>query len=289
MVKHLKLKDVVIVIPIHKASLSEFELLALHRVHEVLGRYDVVFFAPPSLDVSYYKGLYPNIAVTVFDPQYFGSAKRHCKLLLSATFYKRFRQYQYMLMYHLDAFVFEDRLDEWVKAGYDYVGSPWFTSFATSHHEGHLYAVGNGGFSLRNIQSFLKVIYAYKIIQSPSEIMGSVKKINIANRFEKAVVVLRMMFGYKNNSRYMIENYSRNEDEFWGVYAPRYFPWFKVPDVNTALKFSFECDPAYCFAQNNNELPFGCHAWDKNDLDFWRPYILEGNQQGLTTKTRSRS
>lgn len=180
-----------------------------------------------------------------------------------------------MLMYHLDAFVFSDQLDAWAGQGYDYIGSPWFPNFADTHEAGDLFAVGNGGFSLRNIQSFLKVTSAYKIIKPPAEVLGNVRKVNIRNRVKKTIHIIAMLFGYKNNTRYFIKNYRRNEDEFWGVYAQEFFPWFKVPDVGTALQFSFECDPAHCYQQNNRKLPFGCHAWDKTDLEFWRPFILE--------------
>ena len=30
-----------------------------------------------------------------------------------------------MLIHQLDAFVFEDKLMDWVKRGFDYIGAPW--------------------------------------------------------------------------------------------------------------------------------------------------------------------
>ena len=35
-----------------------------------------------------------------------------------------FLEYQYMLIYQLDAFVFEDKLDYFCELGYDYIGIP---------------------------------------------------------------------------------------------------------------------------------------------------------------------
>ena len=46
-----------------------------------------------------------------------------------------------------------------------------------------------------------------------------------------------------------------------------------IPSEDTALKFSFDLDPKGCYEKNNYQLPFGCHAWLKYDLDFWRPFI----------------
>ena len=47
--------------------------------------------------------------------------------------------------------------------------------------------------------------------------------------------------------------------------APKNFPWFKVASFDEARKFSFECNPRKLFELNQNQLPFGCHAWQKHD------------------------
>ena len=51
------------------------------------------------------------------------------------------------------------------------------------------------------------------------------------------------------------------EDFFWGEIAPHFIDDYCVPAPKVALKFSFECNPAYLYKYNNRELPFGCHAW----------------------------
>jgi len=48
-----------------------------------------------------------------------------------------------------------------------------------------------------------------------------------------------------------------------------------VPEVEEALKFSFGIVPRYCYELNNNELPFGCHAWENYDKAFWEPFLLK--------------
>ena len=55
------------------------------------------------------------------DDKYFNSAFVKA---YKDTLYSRFEKYEYMLIYQLDAFVFSDRLMEFVEAGYDYIGAP---------------------------------------------------------------------------------------------------------------------------------------------------------------------
>lgn len=81
------------------------------------------------LDLSEYKSCFldsqVDFCVRYFNEQYFDSRKSYNELMLSVDFYRSFREYQYMLIYQLDAFVFEDQLEYWCNKGYDYIGAPW--------------------------------------------------------------------------------------------------------------------------------------------------------------------
>ena len=57
---------------------------------------------------------------------------------------------------------------------------------------------------------------------------------------------------------------------FWGLGANYTDKLFKVPPNYQALKFSFEAMPSYLYKLNNNVLPFGCHAFEKYESDFWK-------------------
>ncbi|MDY4733016.1 MAG: DUF5672 family protein, partial [Sodaliphilus sp.] len=51
---------------------------------------------------------------------------------------------------------------------------------------------------------------------------------------------------------------------------------FKYPDYLEAMKFSFDKHPAYCYKKNGNQLPFGCHGWNKKRMiKFWKKIIPE--------------
>lgn len=73
--------------------------------------------------------------------------------------YKAFAKYEYMLIAQLDAVCFRDDLDEWCGKDYDYVGAPWCHLCKhvcrTDQYRSEEKLVGNGGLSLRKIQTFL--------------------------------------------------------------------------------------------------------------------------------------
>jgi hypothetical protein len=71
---------------------------------------------------------------------------------------------------------------------------------------------------------------------------------------------------------FLKKHFLTNEDVFWGVYAKRLDPLFKVADEMSALHFSFETDPRDSLARTG-KLPFGCHGWAKYDREFWEAVL----------------
>jgi hypothetical protein len=59
-------------------------------------------------------------------------------------------------MYHLDSLVFNSNLHYWCNLNYDFIGAPWIKGpdLPWLREEG----VGNGGFSLRKVKSFLNLL-----------------------------------------------------------------------------------------------------------------------------------
>lgn len=246
--KHLLIRpehEVAVVIPVYKTDLSEYETISLDRSLKIFCGQKIIILSPRGLPLERIKLLNAiNYEVQCFQESSFTSIESYSRLLLSSDFYIRFIKYKFILIYQLDAFVFSDQLIDWCRQSYDYIGAPWFgVDWFSEHHKpglgnfwGHLgiqkCMVGNGGFSLRRIRSFLFALLVLK---------------------ERA------------------ENWTHNEDLFWSFEVPNNLPFFTRPSVEEALKFSFELNPKECFAANNRLLPFGCHAWEKYDIDFWRP------------------
>ena len=64
-------------------------------------------------------------------------------------------------------------------------------------------------------------------------------------------------------------NVKVNEDLFWGLFVESQCSFFKVPTPVVALDFAFEAHPDHLFELNQQRLPFGCHAWQRYQPDFW--------------------
>ena len=54
-----------------------------------------------------------------------------------------------------------------------------------------------------------------------------------------------------------------NEDVFWSIEPNRMKPALNIPECNVGLKFAFETPPIKNSLLTEQNLPFGCHDWDK--------------------------
>jgi hypothetical protein len=264
----------VVLIMVYQDSLTELEKIALKQCLEVLRRHPIRIVKPLSLDLSAWPGIRDGVAFESFPDKYFKGVGAYSRLLISTGFYKRFIDFEYMLIYQLDAFVFKDELEKWCLAGYDYIGAPWFKGFSGDDNITQLTGVGNGGFSLRKVRSHLKVLNSFSYLTQPRE--------NWHNRMAsspKGLNWLRQVCGFildlfiRNNTYWLFNSFRGFEDQFWGLIPPKNFSWFKLPDVEVAMNFSIEMQPRRVYDMNHHNLPFGCHAWWKYDLEFWKPHI----------------
>lgn len=250
----------VIIIPIYKVELSEFEIISLTQCIKILDRYSIVFVAPLDLDISsYQKIINKEIEVEYFDKNYFTGIKGYNQLMLSEEFYVRFFSFTYMLIYQLDCYVFRDEFDYWCKQGYDYIGAPWldysyynkskwnkilfninrfFSINKKLDRETLINEVGNGGLSLRRIDKFYQCI-----------------------KFENRNTLRKFSESNDTTSLY-------NEDVYWSFFAKNIIK----PDYKIAAKFSIDSAVNIGLALNDNKLPFGCHGWNKK-YEYWKKYI----------------
>ncbi|HWB62096.1 MAG TPA: DUF5672 family protein [Chitinophagales bacterium] len=276
----MKVLKAAIVIPVYKKIVDDAEERSLQQCLKVLKNHPVFFACARSLDTAYYRELceksnHNSFSFITFDDYYFQSIPGYCRLLLIDRFYRAFKQYDYMLLYQPDAWVFRDELMEWCNKGFDYVGAPWFIGQDKSTPEsGFMEYSGNGGFSLRKISSFRKVIHTYKIIKPPAEIWKEYASMGFLKRLIRLPLIVMRMLGWKNNSIYARNIYPLNEDNYWAVLAHKVRPAFKAAKAEEAISFAFEHHPAKMLELNHNRLPFGCHAWLKLDYDFWKPYLI---------------
>lgn len=259
------MNEVVVVIPIYKEHIPNNEKMSLRQCLKVLSKYDICFITFHELNLKEYVSIlnefHLKIKVIYFDKQYFLNINGYNKLCLTKEFYRSFFEYKFMLIYQLDTWVFRDELMDWCAKDYDYIGAPWFEGYGT-HEEGNkLWEVGNGGLSLRKIKYFIKVL--------------SWKLPLIRPKFKRIFSIHFLLYylGRHNTINYF-QQHSGNEDYFFSqVLKDSWFPPVK-PDCKEASLFSFERSPSYLYQINGNKLPFGCHAYFKNEFEtFWKKFI----------------
>ena len=220
-----------VVIPVYKENLNEFEKISLTQVKKILGKkYPIIFVAPEGKKFPYFS---KREKVVYFKEEFFKSIHTYNILMKTKEFYQAFLEYEYILIYQLDAFVFSDKLEYFCNLGYDNIGAPWPYYWCSNTKKLRGYSkmprVGNGGFCLRKVQS------AYKFIINNPEFL---------NKYAYA-----------------------GEDDFWAYVGVLENSNFKAAPFKIANSFAVEYFPERCVRKNGGELPFGCHGWYRFNAD----------------------
>ncbi|MEG1611485.1 MAG: DUF5672 family protein [Alistipes sp.] len=255
------MEQVKVVIPIYKPTLTDAERASVTQTVRVLGRYPLVMLCPCDVDVSAVAQEFPMLQMVRVSSEWLGrryGIAGYNRMMLSAAFYDLFADAEYILICHIDAWIFRDELSAWCDRGYDCVAAPWVRraiyDLPIVHHwmawrcdwaarkskfvRQMLYGrVGNGGLSLRRVASFRAACDTYK------EVVDK----------------------HKCETHHFY-----NEDVFWAVVPTD----FHYPTCGEALLFAFDTNPSYCFKLCNHQLPFGCHSWSKPRMwRFWQKFI----------------
>lgn len=239
--KHVK-NEVAVVIPNYRSDLSREEEFALHICKSELKDYPIyLLVSKKNWNSSYInqEGIY---YLEVPDT-WFYSIYSYNSIMMQKEIYELFIQYKYMLICQLDALILNNRLSEFCEYGYDYIGAPWLNGMvATNHMENGVKYVGNGGLSLRKVDTFL-------------EILDKSEKEDLKDW---------------------------TEDVFWSSQK------INIAPVSIALSFAFERQVKKCFRENNYTLPFGVHAWQKYDPEFWYKVIQNRGGELVVQKAKGR-
>lgn len=178
-------------------------------------------------------------------------------MMLSKDFYDQFINYEYLLICHVDTWCFRDDLEKWCNMGFDHVAAPWPLRPRYEHfplkqllklklwlkapykniHCELFNKIGNGGFSLRRVKIFRDLCIQYS------------KEIEY----------------YKSHSDHL-----HNEDVFWALVPKE----IKVPSIQEALNFAFDCKAELCYKLNNFCFPMAAHGFNRpKNRKFWQPFI----------------
>jgi hypothetical protein len=255
------MKKFCIVIPIYKEELDCVEEISLKRLYTVIGDkdYDVFLVYPNEMNLENYLNIYSSLKQVAFDPIYFKNTHTYSQLCLNYNFYNMFSEYEYMLIYQLDCYLFYDEIEKWCNKGYDYIGEPivstdrgWDTIKEDNKKKkkGYQPYVGNGGFSLRKIETF-------KDICNPNGELRRRYKLT-----DDKLVKVRYEDKYFCNDLY---NYYR----------------LNIPNWKEALWFGLDMsvDVIYTFFKMDVK-PMGIHSVDKN-IRWWKKVIPEFSDQNV--------
>jgi len=271
-----------VITPVYKSftDLTNEELVNLKSSCKHLNSHPHVLFGPDTINWQEYIELYKSWGIAFdikqFDSKYFIDLAGYNQLLKTFQFYEQFKAYQYILIVQTDAYVFKDELAYWCSKRYDYIGAPWFKESGLNKVGNEISGVGNGGFSLRNVQSTIRLL---KRINTLSAIRNFWFKSHLQSlvRFEILISFFRNYFKIKDSKRIndILKAPYLNEDYYLSQTLANIFSDYKVASVVDAVKFSFEVNPVFLYKMNNGQLPFGCHAWEKHDPQFWKSIILK--------------
>lgn len=270
------MKRCVVIIPVYKEALDPEEVASIKNTQKTLYNYDIKIVCPEGLDTKNYSAI-GDFDFIKLENKYFVDDWAYSKLLLSDYFYRLFENYEYMLICQADAWVFEDKLEDWCSKGYDYVGAPWFKGYGVaSDKAGMVEYAGNGGFSLRNINSFIRVL---SDAQSSNRRLKSFYQVYTKNgnlsgcnilKFPKAIF---KYFSRDNILQYALKELKLHEDNVIVTCIRKLYPDFKVAKAVEAKYFAFEVNPRRLYKETDNTLPFGCHGFSRFDWDFWKNFI----------------
>jgi hypothetical protein len=165
----------------------------------------------------------------------------YSSLLVQDWFYEDFSNYEHILICQTDAVVMKPELQDWLLTPYDYLGAPWPRGYSLQLQIPEIPLlgavtcnafVGNGGLSLRRVESCIGLVREFKSISSEWASQGHAED---------------LYFGF-------LGNLSKK---------------FLLPNVMTAARFSHDIDPKYLQQMIGGETPFAVHAWNKYDRELW--------------------
>lgn len=282
------MEKVIVNIPVYKETLSKEEILSFRQCCKVLQSHPICLITYAGIDCSAYETIASKYNVILlrenYDSRFFKNVYGYNQLMLSKAFYQRFTQYEYMLIYQLDAYIFKDELLDWCNKGYDFIGAPLLEDKFGWENRYIIPNSNNGGFSLRRIKYCidflshkgpilkLKTIYELQRTDTSRTWLGNI------------LLSLLRALGYRNTVAYFIKHTYYNEDLLFCLTFDVSISWITtplhtyntwihpiLPTAKESAAFSLERYPSY-FIDMYGVSPIGCHAWQKN-MDFWKDYI----------------
>lgn len=256
----------------HTDELTFIENVNLERLVEINNdKYDIVFILPEIFRSSDLINQFSSINFCFVEDSNLSSSAKYNRYLISHQYYDLFNDYEFVLVYQLDTWIFSLDLEPFVDLGFDIIGAPIFSE---DRHLGTRLINGcNGGVSLRKVKSFQEILrrpFIFRLNELYAELgFGDISKHPFRTFFKR--VVSGLIFFYKPG---VFWPKHINEDLYWSVVVPRKNIQFRVAPMQYCIKFCFDQFPRTLYVKNNNELPLFVHALEKYDFEFWEDFLI---------------
>jgi hypothetical protein len=157
------------VIPTHKNILTTEEIQRILKNREMN---PFIIFVTPEKNFSSFNSKYGNLGeVEAFPNNFFASRESYNHMLLSVSFWKRFSEYEKIIICQTDALLIK-KTEPLNNYSYSFIGSPWRVprkfrivsgEVFINHRRQFFYpytslSIGNGGLSFRNTSHHLQVL-----------------------------------------------------------------------------------------------------------------------------------
>lgn len=289
------MKKVAIIVPVYKNVLALSEQVSLNHLRQYCSGYDLFFLHPYGLTFDFDTTDFTPISM---DAKYFKNVQSYNKLCLSPEFYRQFIDYEYILIYQLDAYVFKDELAYWCNQGYSYIGAPWIKLSRASRHacslnkcfaklgisyrfkntNKHVFkCTGNGGLSLRNVRDTLAVLESNRL-----NLLELIKLHHPFHRRYKLRLPFWRTLGLYLKARIKKESigailckeFKGPEDEYFSFLGRLLNKHYNICPPAIANYFAIEINVREGFEEqlafNNNVKPFGAHACLRPEvIEYW--------------------
>ena len=138
----------------HKEKLNGKDEMAFNQMINVFSpKRDIFLVLPDEISQENYEKSIENEKILRMPNKYFESVKTYNTMLCNREFWYQFIKYDYCLIYQDDCWAFRDDLDYFMSLKYDWYGAPW----PREPINNKLNCVGNGGFSLRNVNKMISI------------------------------------------------------------------------------------------------------------------------------------
>lgn len=259
----------VVVVPVHRQQPTPDEQFSLLRCGRLLGHHPIRIVHPDSLNLEPYNNLLPTAQSLPVPATWMASIRAYNRMMINPAFYRKLDQFSHALIHEPDALVISDQLLYWCEQPFDYIGAPWFDGLQTAVPDAPIIGVGNSGFSLINIMAIRLFLDSNRRWISRMIIAQDFLRKIFRRPSRYSVNFLIEAFG----SSGLLGGAHRLVDEpcdlFLSLHASSPTPpLLRIAAPSSALRFSWEVNPARCSELCDNRLPFGIHAWAKYDRLF---------------------